>query len=558
MRTVFEPEVSDLWWKNAVVYSVDVQTFMDSDGDGVGDLRGLTQRLPYLAGLGVTCLWLLPFYPSPHHDDGYDVSDYYAVDPRVGTLGDFVELVRSARDLGVRVVVDLVVNHTSEEHPWFRSARSSRSSPYRDWYVWTDEPPQEQTKVIFPDREDSNWAFDEQSGEYYLHRFYSSEPDLNLANPEVREEINRVMGFWLELGVSGFRVDAVPYIIDETGVAHAMPEDPHTVLREMRGFLTRRRGDAVMFGEVNLDPGERETFFGEAGDEMTGLFDFIMCGQIFAALADGRASRLAEQLRKRPTPPRTGQWLNFLRNHDELNLSRLPEDDKQLVMDTFAPDESMRIYGRGIRRRLPPMVDGDRRRVEVATSLLLTLPGTPVFLYGEEIGMGDDLDIQGRRSVRTPMQWSARENGGFSQADPEKLVRPVVDDGPFGYEAVNVADQRRLEDSLLNRVERAIRVRKESPEIGWGTCTVLDTGDERVLAHQCDWHEGTVLVVHNLSGDDVEVRLGLENPERLEDLTDEFGSREFERLEPADPRFTMPPYAYRWLRARRSGSDLPI
>ena len=555
---MFAPEVSDLWWKNAVVYCVDVPTFMDSDGDGMGDLRGLTQRLPYLSGLGVTCLWLLPFYPSPRRDDGYDVSDYYSVHPAMGTLGEFVELVRSAREQGIRVVIDLVVNHTSAEHPWFQSARSSKDSPFRDWYVWVDEPPDNQQKVIFPDREDSNWAYDEGTAQYYLHRFYSSEPDLNLANPEVREEINRVMGFWLELGVSGFRVDAVPYIIEGTGIEQRMPENPHTVLKEMRGFLTRRRGDAVMFGEVNLDPGQREGFFGEAGDEMTGLFDFIMCGEVFAALADGRAGRLADQLTKRPVPPRTGQWLNFLRNHDELNLSRVPEDDKQTVMDAFAPDESMRIYGRGIRRRLPPMVDGDRRRIEVAISLLLTLPGTPVFLYGEEIGMGDDLDIEGRRSVRTPMQWSARDNGGFSTAEPENLVRPLVDSGPFGYRDTNVADQRRDEESLLNRVERAIRVRKESPEIGWGDCVVVDTGDERVLAHRCDWQDGTVLIVHNLSGDEVDVRLRVQDPERLEQLTDEFGNDPFEPLDPKDPSFTLSPYGYRWLRARRSGSDLPI
>ncbi len=554
---MFDPAVSDQWWKNAVVYSVDVETFMDSDGDGVGDLRGLTRRLPYLSGLGVTCLWLLPFYPSPDTDDGYDVSDYYAVDPRLGTLGEFVELVRTARDLGIRVVIDLVVNHTSDQHPWFRSARRDRNSPYRDWYVWVDEKPEDEGKIIFPDKESSNWAWDDEAGQYYLHRFYSTEPDLNTANPDVRDEIHRIMGFWLELGVSGFRVDAAPYLIGDTGVEQQMPQDPHSILQDMRGFLSRRRGDAVLFGEVNLDPGDRETFFGDDGGEMTGLFNFILSGGLFTALARGEATPLTEHLRRTPIPPRTSQWLNFLRNHDELNLSRLPDDEKDDVMVAFAPEQDMRIYGRGIRRRLPPMLEGDRRRVELAFSLLMTLPGTPVLLYGEEIGMGDDLAIEGRKSVRTVMQWADGPNGGFSTTEGA-LAAPVVDDGPFRYQEVNVADQRRREDSLLNRVERAIRVRKESPEFGWGTWTVLDSGDPRVLAHRCDWLDGTVLALHNLSGDTVETRIELADGQRLEEMADVFGNDRFDPLDPDEPRVTMGPYGYRWLRGRRPGSGTAL
>ncbi|OMQ16084.1 trehalose synthase [Modestobacter sp. VKM Ac-2676] len=554
---MFDPAVSDQWWRNAVVYCVDVERFMDSDGDGVGDFRGLTRRLPYLSGLGVTCLWLLPFYPSPQRDDGYDVTDYYSVDPRLGSLGEFVEFARTARDLGIRVVTDLVVNHTSSDHPWFREARRSRDSKYRDWYVWSDEEPAEQAKVIFPDAEDSNWAWDEQAGQYYLHRFYASEPDLNIANPDVRDEINRIMGFWLELGVSGFRIDAAPYLIGGTGIENEMPQDPHVILQGMRGFLSRRQGDAVLLGEVNLDPGDRETFFGADGDELTCLFDFIMCGTIFTALARGEAGPLAEQLRRTPTPPRTSQWLNFLRNHDELNLSRLPEDQKADVMAAFAPEEDMRIYGRGIRRRLPPMVGGDRRQVELSFSLLMTLPGTPVLLYGEEIGMGDDLSARGRRSVRTIMQWNDGPNGGFSTCTDD-LAAPLVDHGPFGYREVNVAEQRRCENSLLNRVERAIRVRKESPEFGWGSPTVLESGDPRVLAHRCHWLEGAVLAVHNLSGDDVEVRLDPQEFQQFDEFADEFGNDPFDPLDPADPVFRLSPYGYRWLRGRVAGSDVAL
>ena len=555
---MFAPAVSDLWWKNAVVYCLDVETFMDADGDGVGDFPGLTQRLPYLAGLGVTCVWLLPFYPTPNRDDGYDVCDYYAVDPRLGTLGDFVEFVRTANDFGIRVVVDLVVNHTSADHPWFQSARSSRESPYRDWYVWVDEPPAEELDVIFPDQESSNWEYDEQAGQHYLHRFYTSQPDLNLANPAVRDELSRIMGFWVQLGVAGFRVDAAPYLIGSAGVEGAMPQDPHDILREMRAFLSRRRGDAVLFGEVNLDPGEREAYFGDGGDQMTGLFDFLASGALFTSLARQDATPLREQMSRTPAPPGSSQWLHFVRNHDELNLSRVPPEWKSDVMDAFAPEASMRMYGRGIRRRLPPMVDGDPRRVELAYSLLLTLPGTPVLFYGEEIGMGENLDIPGRRSVRSPMQWSDRENAGFSRAAPDALTRPVVAEGPFRYEQVNVAEQRRRDDALLTRISRGIGVRKECPEFGWGEVRVVDTGDSRVLAHRCDWLDGTVLAVHNLCGEAVDVRLDLHDGEEFEHLTDVFGSSPYAPLSPDQLAFSIPPYSYRWLRARRPGSGLPL
>jgi maltose alpha-D-glucosyltransferase/alpha-amylase len=553
---MFAPAVSDLWWKNAVVYCLDVETFMDGDGDGVGDFVGLTQRLPYLDGLGVTCVWLLPFYPTTNRDDGYDVTDYYDVDPRLGTLGHVVEFVRTASELGIRVVVDLVVNHTSVDHPWFRSARTSRDSPYRDWYVWVDEKPEHEQKVIFPDQEDSNWEWDEQADQYYLHRFYRSQPDLNLANPQVRDEIHRILGFWTELGVSGFRVDAVPYLIGPTGVEDQMPQDPHDILREMSGFLTRRKGEAVLFGEVNLEPGRREPYFGDRGDQLNGLFDFLTSGALFASFARESAVPLREQLERTPEPPGGCQWLQFVRNHDELNLSRVPEEWKADVMRAFAPDEQMRIYDRGIRRRLPTMVGGDRRRIELAYSLLLTLPGTPVLLYGEEIGMGDDLDMDGRLSVRPPMQWSDRPHGGFTRSDSP--VRSVISGGEFGFEQVNVESQRRRERSLLNRVERAIRVRKECPEFGWGRWQVLDAGDERVLAHRCDWLEGSVLAVHNLCGEDVDVHLELADGREFEHLTDVFGNQQYDPLDVDDLSFRLPAYSYRWLRARRPGSPLPL
>ena len=518
---------------------------------------GLTRQLEHLAGLGVTCLWLMPFYPTPNHDDGYDVADYYGVDPRFGSLGDLVEMIRTANERGIRVIADLVVNHTSVEHPWFRDARSSKDSPFRSWYVWSDEERDEPKMIIFPDQEDSNWAWDEEAGQYYLHRFYSSEPDLNVANPEVRDEINRIVGFWLELGLSGFRVDAVPYLIGDVGIEEEMPDEPHRVLREIRSFLSRRRGDGVLFGEVNLDPGDRTAFFGDMGGEMTGLFNFILSGAMFVALARGEAEPLARHLRETPSPPDVCQWLNFIRNHDELNLSRLPDDERVEVMDAFAPDEDMRIYDRGIRRRMASMVGGDPRKERLLLSLVLSLPGTPVLYYGEEIGMGELLSLEGRSSVRTPMQWSRGANGGFSTAEPDQLVRPVVTEGPHAVDHVNVADQRREPDSLLNWTERAIRARKHCPELGFGAWSVLDTGHPAVLGHLCHWLDRCVVVVHNLSDAPAAVRLDLDSDD-LEALSEELSDRAYDEIDPTDVAFELEPHGYRWLKLRYAGARKPL
>ncbi|HEV2768425.1 MAG TPA: alpha-amylase family protein [Acidimicrobiales bacterium] len=547
--------VSDLWWKNAVVYCLDVETYVDASGDGVGDFRGLTRRLQYIAGLGVTCIWLMPFYPSPNRDDGYDVSDYYNVDPRYGTLGDFVEFVRTANDRGIRVIIDLVVNHTSVEHPWFQESRDPQSDRH-GWYVWSDQPLDRPEQVIFPEAEDSNWERDERSGKYYLHRFYTEEPDLNVANPQVRDEIHRIIGFWMQMGVSGFRVDAVPYLIGEAGIWDEMPDQPHSVLREMRKFMGRRRGDAVMIGEVNLDYGERTKFFGHYGEEMTGLFNFMLAGAVFNALATEDARSLAGHLRDTPPSPEECQWMNFLRNHDELNVGHLPREERETVLSALATERT-RIFGRGIRRRVPPLVGGDPRQIRLLYSVMLALPGTPVLLYGEEIGMGDDLSLQGRMAVRTPMQWSSGANAGFSTAAAPDLVRPVVTDGQFGYEEVNVAKQRRDPDSLLNWMERALRTRKECPEFGWGRWEVLGTDVPAVLAHRCDWLDSTVIAVHNFSGEPANVRLDVGEGNKGDQVMDVFGDREYDPLNPGDPRLQIAGYGYRWMRPQGPGGSGP-
>ena len=535
----------DLWWKNAVLYCLDVELFADSDGDGVGDFPGLTGKVDYLAGLGVTCVWLMPFYPTPNKDNGYDVSDFYGVDPRLGTLGDLVEFLRAARERGIRVIADLVVNHTSDQHPWFQSARADEGSPWRDFYVWADEQPEGPPGVVFPDAEDSNWDYDEVAGKWFLHRFYSHMPDLNIANPRVRDEICKVVGFWLELGLSGFRVDAAPFVIELAGTEAERGLDPHAFLRDLRAFLNRRRGDAILLAEANLPPTEQRRFFGdEGGDEMHLLFNFVLNQQLFLALVRQDPAPIVAALGELPPVPAANQWANFIKNHDELTLDKLTDAEREEVFAALAPDPDMRSFGRGIRRRVPSMLDGERDRMELLYSLLFTLPGIPVLLYGEEIGLGDDQRVEGRGAVRVAMQWDAGPDAGFTTGDP---AVPLVTQGPFGPDRVNVADQRRDPESLLNWMERAIRARKELPELGWGTCQVLDTDLPTVLALRCDWQGRGVLVLHNLGPEVVQVGLELEEAEPGGPMAELLGNRRYEPARAGQP-LALDRFGYRWLR----------
>jgi trehalose synthase len=549
-------QTADTWWKNAVVYCLDVETFLDGDGDGNGDFRGLAQRVDYLKDLGVTCIWLMPFYPTPERDDGYDITDFYGVDPRLGTHGDLVEFLRVARDRGIRVIADLVVNHTSDRHPWFRSARERRDSPYRDWYVWRDEPPADEAEgVVFPDQETSLWQYDERAGQYYLHRFYKHQPDLNVAHPPVRDEIERVLGFWLALGLSGFRIDAVPFLLETDGNLDAedLP-DPHAYLRDLRDFVSRRHGEAVLLGEVNLPYPETLRFFGDAdGDELTMCFDFIGMQRLYLALARRRAAPLVDALRERPTEPRDAQWATFVRNHDELTLDKLTEDERQEVFAAFGPEPEMQLYGRGLRRRLPPMLDGDIARVRLVYSLLFSLPGTPVLFYGEEIGMGEDLGAEGRSSVRTPMQWSDDANGGFSTADAAALTAPLVT-GAYGPGAVSVAAQRRDPDSLLSWMSLLIRRYRQCPELAWGRCTVLDTDLPAVLAHRADYDGGTVVALHNIDAEPADVTLKLDGVDADTRLVDLLAGGTVDVARDGAARLELGGYGCRWLRAVQPGT----
>ncbi|WP_327047383.1 alpha-amylase family protein [Microbispora sp. NBC_01189] len=541
---------SDLWWKNAVVYCLDIETFADGDGDGIGDFRGAIQRIDHLDRMGVTCIWLMPFFPTPDKDDGYDITDFYNVDPRLGTLGDFVEFMRVARDRGIRVIADLVVNHTSDQHPWFKEARSSRNSRYRDWYIWSDKPePDDPEGVVFPDKEDSLWEYDEKTEQYYYHRFYRFQPDLNTANHEVRDEISRILGFWMELGLSGFRVDAVPFLIEQvTNDGDDLP-DPHEFFACLRAFLSRRDGSAILLGEVNLPYPDLVKYFGkDLGDELTMCFDFISMQRTYLSLARKDARPLAAALRERPNPPRDSQWATFMRNHDELTLDKLSDTEREEIFAAFGPDKDMQVFGRGLRRRLPPMLGGDRERIKMVYSLLFSLPGTPVLFYGEEIGMGENLELEGRLAVRTPMQWTPHRNGGFSEADPAKVGMPMTK-GDFGPEKVNVSAQERDPDSLLAWITRLIRHYRDCPEFAWGKYTVLDTGVDAVFAHRADCDGETVVAVHNLGDAETEVELTLEGLDSSKVLTDLLVDGRVEIGDSGRAGFPMGRYGCRWFRA---------
>jgi trehalose synthase len=449
----------------------------------------------------------------------------------------------------MRVIADLVVNHTSRKHPWFQSAEASKDSPFRDFYVWrSDPPPDTKKEVVFPDQEDSIWTLSEKTGEWYLHKFYKEQPDLNVTNPRVRDEVAKIMGFWLQLGLSGFRVDAVPFFLETAGADGGALPEPHDYLRSLRSLVGRRSGSGVLLGEVNLPFEQQLEFFGGTdGDELTMQFDFIGMQALYLSLARADAGPLAAALTGRPALSPDSQWATFVRNHDELTLDKLSDEERAEVFAAFGPEEAMQVYGRGLRRRLPPMLDGEPRRVRMVYSLLFSLPGTPVLFYGEEIGMGEDLDAEGRLAVRTPMQWTAGRNGGFSTAEPRRLPGPVVSGG-FSPEFVNVQDQRHDPDSLLSFMKLLISRYRESPELGWGRFTVLEQPHPAVLAHACVWDDGTMVAVHNLGAEPRTVSLTLEGCDETHRLTDLLREGSTPVSEKGQVELALEGYGYRWLR----------
>ena len=515
-----------LWHKNAVFYECYVRAFCDSNGDGHGDLKGLTARLDYLQELGVDCLWLLPIYPSPLLDDGYDIADYYGMLEQYGTLDDFRQLVSAVHARGMHIIADLVLNHTSDQHPWFQAARADRSSPYRDYYVWSDSDQKyAEARIIFLDTEKSNWTWDEQAGQYYWHRFYASQPDLNYDNPAVRAEMLRVMQFWLDLGIDGFRADAVPYLFEREGTNCENLPETHAYLKQIRRFIDENYPGRILLAEANQWPEDVRAYFGD-GDEFNLGFHFPVMPRIYMALRSGDYNPLKNILDRTPAIPENCQWCTFLRNHDELTLEMVTEQERQWMWQEYAPEPRMRL-NLGIRRRLAPLLDNDRRKIELAYSLLFTLPGSPIIYYGDEIGMGDNIWLPDRNGVRTPMQWDASSGAGFSAAPPEKFYAPLIDASPYHPLNVNVADQRADAGSLYHRIRQMIAIRKEYLAFGAGELIWAETDPPAVAAYWRVCPRATILVLNNLSShaQTVSLPLGLQPLESIRlDQPDLLGS----------------------------------
>lgn len=538
--------ISDLWYKNAVIYSLDLETFMDLNGDGVGDFEGLTRRLDYLDALGIDTVWLAPFQPTPNKDNGYDIADYYGVDPRHGSSGNFVEFMKHANKRGIKVLMDLVVNHTSNKHPWFIDACSSKNSKHRDWYVWADEKPSDWDEgMVFPGVQKTTWTYEKKTKSYYHHRFYEFQPDLNMDNPEVREEIKRIMGYWLELGVAGFRMDAVPFILESKKPGTKTGAVKFEYLMEFRKFVQWRRGDAILLGEANVDPEENEQYFGKEGEGIHMMFNFFVNQHVFYTLATTDVAPLAKAIEDTRIEFPTSQWANFLRNHDELDLGRLTEEQLEKVCEKFAPDENMRLYDRGIRRRLGPLL-GNRRQIELAYSMMFSLPGTPVIRYGDEINMGDNLKLKERDAVRTPMHWADAPQAGFSEA--KKLVHPVINSGPYAYKHVNVDTNRRSKDSMLNWMMTLIRLRKECPEIGWGKWQIIPVKQTQILVMHYSLEGSSLVVIHNFDDEAHEITLDLKQ-QKESSLVGMLDLEENQADDKGLHQIKMEAYGYRWFRA---------
>ncbi len=538
-----------LWYKDAIIYQLHVRTFCDSNGDGIGDFPGLIQKLDYLQELGVNTLWLLPFFPSPLRDDGYDISDYTAVHPNYGVLQDFKAFLTAAHDRGMRVVIELVLNHTSDQHSWFQESRSSRENPKRDWYVWSETDNHYQgVRIIFVDTEMSNWAWDPLSKSYYWHRFFSHQPDLNYDNPAVFEAMWTVMKFWLEMGVDGFRLDAVPYLVEREGTSCENLPETHAIIREFRKRVDREYPGKMLLAEANQWPSDVCLYFGDA-NEFHMAFHFPLMPRMFMSVQLEDRKPIVEILEQTPQIPDSCQWCLFLRNHDELTLEMVTDIERDYMYDEYAKDKGMRL-NLGIRRRLSPMMDNDRWRVQLLNGLLMSMPGTPIIYYGDEIGMGDNVYLGDRNGVRTPMQWNGGWNAGFSGADPERLYSPLISNPVYGYQAINVESQKRSPHSLLSWMKRIIHVRKSSRVLSRGSIEFLKPSNHRVLAYVRQLGEEKILVVNNLSKSAQAVELDLRRYKGSIPI-EMFGGNLFPRIGDLYYLLTLGPYQFFWFRLRR-------
>ncbi len=538
-----------LWYKDAIIYQLHVRTFCDSNGDGIGDFPGLMQKLDYLQELGINAIWLLPFFPSPLRDDGYDISDYTAVHPAYGTLENFKAFLAAAHDKGMRIIIELVLNHTSDQHSWFHESRSSRDNPKRDWYVWRETDDHYQgVRIIFLDTEKSNWAWDPLSKSYYWHRFFSHQPDLNYDNPAVFEAMWNVMKFWLEIGVDGFRLDAVPYLVEREGTSCENLLETHAIIRELRRRVDLEYPGKMLLAEANQWPSDVCSYFGDS-NEFHMAFHFPLMPRMFMAVQLEDRKPIVEILEQTPQIPDSCQWCLFLRNHDELTLEMVTDIERDYMYDEYAKDQGMRL-NLGIRRRLSPMMDNDRWRIQLLNGMLMSMPGTPIIYYGDEIGMGDNVYLGDRNGVRTPMQWSGGWNAGFSAADPERLYSPLISNPVYGYQAINVESQRRSQHSLLSWMNRIIHVRKASRVLSRGSIEFLRPSNHRVLAYVRQLGEEKILVVNNLSKSAQAVELDLRQYKGSVPI-EMFGGNLFPRIGDLYYLLTLGPYQFFWFRLRR-------
>lgn len=535
--------MNQLWYKDAVFYQIYPRAFYDSNGDGHGDLRGIMLKLDYLKELGVDCVWLMPIYPSPLEDDGYDIADYYNIAETFGTVQDLKDLIEAAHERNIRVIMDLVLNHTSDQHPWFQASRADRNSPYRDYYVWSDtDQKYKDARIIFIDTQSSNWSWDEKAGQYYWHRFYASQPDLNYDNPRVQEEMLKVASFWLDLGIDGFRADAVPYLFEREGTHCENLPETHAYLKKLRAFIDQNYPGRILLCEANQWPEDVRPYFGD-GDEFHMGFHFPIMPRIYMAIKKGRAEDMAEILRRTPPIPENCQWCIFLRNHDELTLEMVTEEERQWMWEQYAPEPRMRL-NLGIRRRLAPLLDHDERRIRLAHSLLFTLPGSPILYYGDEIGMADNIWLDDRNGVRTPMQWEPGPTAGFSQAHAKSLYAPVINQNGYGPEHINVKSQRAEPNSLWNVIRHMISVRRQRRAFSWGEFEWIDVQNNAVAVFQRTYNNETVLVVHNLS--DTTQRISYPIKKSVNSMTDLLTQKQFV---PANHTLEIEliPYQYLWL-----------
>lgn len=549
-------EDDGLWFKDAIIYQLHVKAFNDSNGDGIGDFAGLTERLDYLRDLGVTALWLLPFYPSPGRDDGYDISDYGDINADFGHLKDFRRFMQEAKRRGLRVITELVINHTSDQHDWFKRAkRSPKGSSARDWYVWSDTDKKYQgTRIIFTDTEKSNWTWDAEAGAYYWHRFFAHQPDLNFDNPRVVRSVLQVMKRWLDAGVDGFRLDAVPYLCEREGTNNENLPETHAVLKTLRAELDAYAPGKVLLAEANQWPEDVQQYFGN-GDECHMAYHFPLMPRIYMAIAQEDRFPIADIMRQTPEIPPNCQWAMFLRNHDELTLEMVTDSERDYLWSTYAANPRARI-NLGIRRRLAPLMDNDRRKIELMNSILMSMPGTPIIYYGDEIGMGDNIYLGDRNGVRTPMQWTPDRNGGFSRADPAQLYLPCIMDAVYGYSAVNVEAQTRSLSSLLSWMKRLIGVRKSHKVFGRGTLAFIRPSNRAVLAYVRQLDDDAILCVANLSRSAQAVELDL-SPWKGRIPQEMLGRTRFPRIGELPYLVTLPPYGFFWFQLLPETEPVP-